>query len=347
MKKETLDTAVRVGQMLKLMAPLAAANKTFAKRHSKLRAALDEQVVLCILSPESEQGAQAPGAIVEFDRVLRDSMAENLNVQGMVDNSGLSPHIAFNAARKVRISDVHQVLVPVEAVSFQTSRHLNIDQESRSKIIRDFTSVVKNTNWMGVLMHVGLTVGIATKQSASIARMHSSEQGRELLSMKLAFLCPTYYEENAGGARRSRAKAGTAGDVTPVRRTRKLTVKADGFFTTQVTLSINTLLAQSDIAALVGVASVSFESSLEGLLKKAAEPVVVAAGETPDAAAQRVLDELVAALTAREKAIGTERRALRKKAEDAAKASTVDALKQLNPALLKVLKNNPDLLNSV
>jgi hypothetical protein len=336
MNKQTLDTAVRVGQMLKLMAPLAAANKTFAKRHSKLRAALDEQVVLCILAPESEQGAHAPGAIVEFDKVLRDSMLERLNVQGLIKNSGLAPTIAFNAARKDRISDVHQVLAPVEAVSYETSQKLKLDQARRSKIIREFTSVVKNTNWLGVLMHVGLTAPMATQQSMGLTRTHSSEQGRELLAMKLAQLCPTYFEENAVAARRTRSKTTAAPAV-----------KADGFYTTHVTLSVNALLAQSDIAALVGVAPVSTQSTLEGLLKKAAEPVVVAAGVSPEAAAQRVIDELVAGLVARNKAIETEKRALRKRAEESAKASAVDALKQLSPQLLKVLKDNPDLLKSV
>lgn len=343
MKKETLDTAIRVGQMLKLMAPLAAASKAFSKRLSKLRSGLDEQLVLCLLAGESAQGILAPGVIAELDKALRDSMVERLNVKGLLDNSGLSHHVAFNAARKDRVSDVYQVLAPAEAVSYETTQHLKVDQAERSKIIRDFTSAVHNSNWLSTLMHVGMTAGVATTQSASLARKHSSEQGRDLLMTKLLRLCPTYVEAVAPARKRS-TKAATAA----TRSSRPPAVAAAGLYVTQVVMSAEALLKQPDIAALADTSFLSSENqSLATLLEKASKPVVVGEGETPDTVAQRIVDELLVGLVARNKAIAAEKQAVRQRAQDAAKATALDALKQLNPKVLKLLKDNPDLLKNV
>jgi hypothetical protein len=339
MKKETLDTAVRVAQMLKLMAPLAAASKPFSKRLSKLRSGLDEQLVLCLLAAESAQGLHAPGAIAELDKALRDSMVEWLNVQGLLDN----PHAGFNAARKARIADVHAVLASAEAVSYETTQHLNLDQSQRSQIIRDFTSTVHNSNWLGTLMHVGLTAGIATTHSASLARKHSSEQGRDLLMTKMLRLCPTYVEAVAPARKRS-----TKASTSTARTSRPPAVPAAGLYMTQVVMAADALLKQPDIAALADTTFLSVENqSLAVLLEKAAKPVVVGEGETPDTVAQRIVDELLVGLVARNKAIAAEKQAVRQRAQDAAKATALDALKQLNPKVLKLLKDNPDLLKSV
>jgi hypothetical protein len=331
--------------MLKLMAPLAAANKAFSKRLSKLRSGLDEQLVLCLLAGESAQGILAPDVIAELDKALRDSMVERLNVKGLLDNSGLSHHLAFNAARKDRVSDVYQVLAPAEAVSYETTQHLNVkvDQAERSKIIRDFTSAVHNSNWLSTLMHVGMTAGVATTQSASLSRKHSSEQGRDLLMMKLLRLCPTYVEAVAPARKRS-----TKASTSATRTSRTPAVVAAGLYVTQVVMSAEALLKQPDIAALADTTFLSSENqSLAALLEKASKPVVVGEGETPDTVAQRIVDELLVGLVARNKAIAAEKQAVRQRAQDAAKATALDALKQLNPKVLKLLKDNPDLLKNV
>jgi len=341
MKKETLDTAIRVGQLIKLLTPLGNSSKPFGKRLAKLRSGLDEQVVLAVLAGETEQGVRAPAVIAELDTALRDSMVQLLNVKALL-NPGESPYRVYAAAKKARTSDVRDVLNAAEAVPRESTQKLKLEQTKRALVIHAFTSAVRNSTWLSPLMHLGLDIGAATIENASLARVNGSHQGRENLVTTLLKLCPTYMEGSAPAPRR-RGKASTAA------RTRAPVVKAEGLFVTQVAMSAEALLRQPDIAALAGTSFLSAESqpSLANLLKKAATPVVVGPDETPTVVAQRVVDELVKGLVARNKAIEAEKVALRQKAEENAKASAVDALKQLDPKVLKLLKSNPDLLKSV
>jgi len=339
MKKETLDTAIRVGQLIKLLTPLGNSSKPFGKRLAKLRSGLDEQVVLAVLAGETEQGVRAPAVIAELDAALRDSMVQLLNVKALLTPD--SPHRIYSTAKKARTSDVRDVLNAAEAVTRESTQKMKLDQTQRALVLHAFTSAVRNTNWLSPLMHLGLDIGAATIENTSLARVNGSQQGREKLETTLLKLCPTYMA-GAGPAPRRR-KASTAV------RTRAPVVRAEGMFVTQVVMNADALLRQPDIAALAGTSFLSTESqpSLANLLKQAATPVVVGPDDTPDAVAQRIVNDLVKGLVARNKAIEAEKVALREKAEATAQASAVDALKRLDPKVLKLLKSNPDLLKSV
>jgi hypothetical protein len=341
MKKETLDTAIRVGQLIKLLTPLGNASKPFGKRLAKLRSGLDEQVVLAVLAGESEQGVRAPAVIAELDAALRDSMVQLLNVKALLTPD--SPHRIYSAAKKARASDVRDVLNAAEAVTRESTQKMKLDQTQRALVLHAFTSAVRNTNWLSPLMHLGLDIGAATIENTSLARVNGSQQGRERLETTLLKLCPTYMEGAGPAPRRRKASTSTAA------RTRTPVVKAEGLFVTQVVLNADALLRQPDIAALAGTSFLSEEAqpSLANLLKKAATPVMVGPDDTPDVVAQHIVNDLVKGLVARNKAIEAEKVALREKAEATAQASAVDALKQLDPKVLKLLKSNPDLLKSV
>jgi hypothetical protein len=341
MKKETLDMAVRAGQLIKLLAPLGNASKPFGKRLAKLRSGLDEQVVLAVLAGETEQGARAPAVIAELDASLRDSMVQLLDVKALL-NHAESPHRVYASAKKARASDVRDVLNAAEAVARESTQKMKIEQTKRALVLHAFTSAVRNSSWLSPLMHLGLDIGAATVEHASLARINGSHQGRENLVTTLLKLCPTYVDGAAPAARRR-------GKTSAAARTRSPVVKAEGLFVTQVAMTAEALLQQPDIAALAGTSFLSAESqpSLANLLKKAATPVVVGPDETPEVVAQRIVDDLVTGLVARNKAIEAEKVALRTKAAEAAKASAVDALKQLDPKVLKLLKSNPDLLKSI
>jgi hypothetical protein len=338
MKKETLDTAIRVGQLIKLLTPLGNSSKPFGKRLAKLRSGLDEQVVLAVLAGETEQGVRAPAVIAELDTALRNSMAQMLNVKALLTPD--SPHRVYSTAKKARASDVRDVLNAAEAVTRESTQKMKLDQTQRALVLHAFTSAVRNTNWLSPLMHLGLDIGAATIENTNLVRVNGSQQGREKLETTLLKLCPTYMD-GAGPAPRRRK--------TATSRTRAPVVKAGGLFVTQVVMNADALLRQPDIAALAGTSFLSTESqpSLANLLKKAATPVVVGPDETPDVVAQRIVNDLIKGLVARNKAIEAEKVALREKAEATAQASAVDALKQLDPKVLKLLKSNPDLLKSV
>lgn len=340
MNKTTLDTAIRAGQYLKLLAPLGNYQKPFGKRLAKLRSGLDEQVVLAVLAAETEQGMRAPAVIADIDKALGDSMKQCLNVKSLLSRVD-PPHRVFSAAKKRSTTDVGVVLTDAEAVPRESAKVLKLEQTQRALIIHTFTSAVRNSNWLSPLMSLGLDIGAATIEHGHLARTSGSHQGRENLMTTLLKLCPTYMDSDAPAPRR-RGKVTTARARTPV-------VKADGLYVTQVALNADALLMQPDIAALAGTTFVGEESSstLANLFKKAATPVVVGPDETSDVVAQRIVNDLVAGLVARNKAIDAEKVALREKAEESAKATAVDALKQLDPKVLKLLKSNPDLLKSI
>ncbi|KVP96775.1 hypothetical protein WJ97_12915 [Burkholderia ubonensis] len=334
MKKNALDNAIRLGQLIRLLTPLGKSSKTFDKRLAKLRSGVDEQVVLAALAVETEQGDRAAGNIEALYQALRGSIVRYLDVKALLKGApnswteGCWPM----AGRRVNVQKV--LLADAEAVQLESGRGTGIAQPARAGVLHAYTSAVKNSSWMATLIRLDIDLATVNSENANLMKAHSSHQGREGLQATLLKLCPTY-----------------AGTVATARRGRskKPVVKAEGLYVTQVAFNPETLLAQPDIAALANTSVLSAETqpSLAQLLNKAATPVVVGAEETAEAVAQRIVDELVTGLVARKKAIDAEKEALRKKADEAAKASAVDALKQLNPKLLKVLKNNPDLLQSL
>ncbi|KVP17139.1 hypothetical protein [Burkholderia ubonensis] len=337
MKKNALDTAIRIGQLIRLLTPIANGCKSFNKRLARLRSSVDEQVLLAALGGDTAYAKRAERSIEDLENALRASMVRYLNIPTLLERSRKERSVYPSQVAKAaaRRTDVERALLAdAEAVLLDKAENKGIAQTARAHILHAYTSAVKNASWMSTLLRLDVTLSTANTENAHLVKEHSSHQGRERLQATLLKLCPTY-EGSVAAARRGRSK--------------KPAVTAEGLYVTQVAFKAETLLAQPDIAALADSSFLSAEAqpSLAQLLEKASTPVVVGPDEAPQAVAQRVLDELVTSLVARKKAIDAEKDQLRKKAEEAAKASTVEALKQMNPQLLKVLKNNPDLLKAL
>lgn len=348
MKKEALTQAIYLGQMLRLLAPIADQSKSFEKRLSRLRSCLEEQVVLAVLS-SGTVASRAETRIGDMADALRTSMLQYLDVPKLVELSRTPAQqisvyrLGKNGVRFDNYS--HAMLGPVEAI--ERDRRLvpaGIGQKERARVVHAFTSAVKNTRWAQTLLRLSFDLNTAELENTHLMQQYSSHPGRTALLETLNTLCPD---------------TATAGTTPAARRTRakKLAVSAAGLFSTQVVLSAEALLAQADIVALVDACYSGTDASVtrmlqvapapttvSRLLQQATTPTAVGSDETPEAVAQNLVNTLVAGLQAGKKAADEERAKLRKQADDVAKRSAVEALKQLNPKLLKVLQANPDLL---
>jgi hypothetical protein len=348
MKKETLDTAIHLGQLIRLLAPLGQAHKDFNKRLSRLHAGVESQVALAVLAGKTAAGVRAQARIGEVRAALLGALKGHLDLPELVrrlsvDRAVYPGHVITGASRR-GCGDV--LLDDAEAVKLEPNPGKGSDQAARAAVVHAYSSAVRNSNWLPTLLSLELSLHAATKESARLMRQHSTHEGREALNDSLRKLCSTYVpQEGLGNALTKPAQDGSK--PAPKRsRAKKIAVKADGMFAVQVACRAENLLAHADIAAL---ASVTFkgaepEPKLADLLEKATRPVAVEPGEAPGAVAQRIVDELVAALVARKKLADDERAALRAKADAAAADSAVAALQQLNPTLLAALKKNPALL---
>lgn len=353
MKKEALTQAIYLGQMLRLLAPIADQSKSFEKRLSRLRSCLEEQVVLAVLS-SGTVASRAETRIGDMADALRTSMLQYLDVPKLVELSWTpAQQISVYRLGKagVRFDNYsHAMLGPVEAI--ERDRRLvpaGIGQKERARVVHAFTSAVKNTRWAQTLLRLSFDLNTAELENTHLMQRYSSHPGRAALLETLNTLCPD---------------TATAGTTPAARRTRakKLAVSAAGLFSTQVVLSAEALLAQADIVALVDACNVGANTqaavanllhqpptltTVTQLLQQATTPTAVGSDETPEAVAQNLVNTLVAGLQAGKKAADEERAKLRKQADEVAKRAAVDALKTLSPKLLKVLQANPELLKNV
>jgi len=345
MQKEVLDNAIQLGQLLKLLTPLANGSKSFSKRLGRLRSGVEEQVILAIAAPDADVARRAQTRIGEVGEALLGSMRRHLDIPTLLSESRTKREVYSGSVSRAegRHGWDNALFSDAEAVMLEPTPETPIPDSERARVLRAYTSAVKNSTWLSTLLRLKLSLRAANAENTYLTNEHGSNQGRDALAETLLKLCPAVQPPPDAAAP---AKVGAR--ATRSRR-KKVAVKAAGLYTVQVTFQPETLLAQRDLAAL---ASVTFKGdepapTLAQLLETATKPVAVGEGETPEAVAQRIVDELVVALVARNKAAEDEKAALRKKAEEAAKGAAVDALKQLDPNLLKVLKGNPELLQNV
>lgn len=355
MKKETLNAALHLGQLIRLLAPLGNADKDLNKRLSRLHAGIETQVAMAVLVGDTVEGQRAEARIGEVHTALLGSLKRHLDLPELLgrsakDRAVYPGHVTKGVARR---GAANVLLGDAEAVKLEPTPGKGSDLAKRvaerAPVVHAYVSAVRNSNWLTPLLSLELSLPAATKESARLARQHSTHEGREGLHANLLKLCATYGPRDGLGAVSTTPEAGRAAPAAKRSRAKKIVVKADGMFTVQVACRAEALLAHPDIAALAGVTFKGNEPEpkLEDLLAKATAPVAVGPDETPAAIAQRIVDELAAALVARKKLAEDERAAIRAKADAAAADSAVAALQQLSPALRAALKKNPALLERV
>ena len=342
MKKDALNNALRLGQLITLLTPLANASKVFSKKLAQLRSGVQEQVVIAAYwKGETTAGRRAEQRINETLGALQTSMLTYLDIKELLKRSTTERSIyAFHVAKKTgavtpRIRDLeHRLLEDVLTIKLDSASGTGFTQEFRADVISAYSSAVRNSSWLATLMRLELGLDAANEANNTLMQEHSSHQGRSMLNERLLKLCPTY-----------------TADAPAKGRSKKATVSAEGLYSACVVFKADTLLAQSQIAELVDItlpqSGEPADASLPALVAKLVKPLPVPEGVTVADFAQTCINELVSGLQARRKAIEAERAKDRLKAEESAKALAIEALQSLNPKLLKVLKDNPDILKAV
>ena len=346
MKKDTLDTASHLGQMLTLLSPLGTANKTFHSALSQLRAGVESQVALAVLARGTVTGNTAETRIDAVYKALLGAIQRHVDVVDLLTKSAKSrevhPMEVIKGARRMNCRVA--LLGDAQAVKLERGLGKGSDQAARAAVVHAYASAVRNTSWLPVLLQLAVPLKRATSETTRLVDEYSSHDGREALPATLRKLCPTYDVAPAVSA-----KPATSVPAPKRARAKKVAVAAEGLFVVHVTCPADLLLANAEVSSLVSVTfkGAEPEPTLAQLLEKATAPALVGPDETPADVAQGIIDELVTGLTARKKAATDERTALRVKADEAAADLAVAALKDLNPALVAALKKNPALLERV
>lgn len=355
MKKETLDTAIQLGQIIALLTPLANGSKDFNSRLSRLRARVESQVVLAVVAAKTEAGPRAELRIAEMHQALHSAVSRHVDLPVLCEQAAKAREVYSGKVIKGtgRRNFASALLDDVEAIKPEPNLGKGSDQSQRAEVAHAYASAVRNSVWLPTLLRLELPLARATSENGRLMAEYSTNQGRDALPKTLRALCPSYKAaDTALSIGRAQAPALAAAGATPApKRTRakKVSVKGDGLFDVQVSVKADKLLAHPDIAALVRVTfkGVEPEPTLAQLLEKATTPVNVSPDETPVSVAQRLVDDLVKGLVARQKAADAERAAHRAQLEAAAAESAVAALRDMNPALVAALKKNPQLLQRV
>jgi hypothetical protein len=354
MKKETLDTAIQLGQIIALLTPLANGSKDFNSRLSRLRARVEGQVVLAVGCAKTEAGPRAELRIAEMHQTLHSAVSRHVDLPVLCEQAAKAREVYSGKVIKGtgRRNFASALLDEVEAIKPEPNLGKGSDQSQRAEVAHAYASAVRNSVWLPTLLRLELPLARATSENGRLMAEYSTNQGRDALPKTLRSLCPSYKAaDTALSIGRAQAPALAAGATPAPKRPRakKVSVKGDGLFDVQVTVKADKLLAHPDIAALVRVTfkDAEPEPTLAQLLEKATTPVNVSPDESPVNVAQRLVDDLVKGLVARQKAADAERASIRAQAEALAAESAVAALRDMNPSLVAALKKNPELLQRV
>lgn len=338
MNKDTLQTALQLSQLITLLTPLGRSSKHCMKRLSALRSILHEQVLLCAHSAVPSEVQSAELTLKTMHGALHDAIMRNLDVTKLISNpkGALSPYAAAKGKDLARSADYGCDFLLGDALHVERGTEVSkFSDEVRSPTIRAFTSASNNSNWMPTL----LTLVGPLEASGASGRMrsaYSSGQGRAQLIGNLQRLCADLATQDTSSAKKRKSAS------------RAPTVDVSRLVVLHVSLPMENLLREPHIAELsnhfLPDGSEPTGLALRDMFQEAAAPHALGAEETPQSVAQARLDTLLAKLTDRANAIQAERVRLKKEAEKHAQAATLDAIKKLDPKLLRALKANPDLL---
>ncbi|MDN8078692.1 hypothetical protein QZN30_04960 [Burkholderia multivorans] len=331
MKKNALDAAIHTGQLLRLLSVISpGSERTFGKRLSQVRSAVDELVVHGVLSTDAAVVRNAEEGLLATLGALVDGVLAHIDVMNLLKKAKAGTPVYASSVVKSGIRAQTLSVGLLDEAKFPPKLHAGAyTQEARAQVIHAYASAVKNSSWIPMFLLLKVGARVAAVENAVWMGQFSSHQGREGLLATLRVLGVDGAEKPA---KRSRSKA--------------LVVPAAGLYSTltQVQVNVEAVLAIPEVAVL---ASVGLESSVATAfataLERASLPVDVPEGNQPQDVAQGVINALLNDLKAC-KASADEARAA---AEKAAMTSAVAELKKIDPKLLRMLRNNPSLLNQL
>lgn len=345
-----MQTAIQFGQLIKLITPLAQTSKALSKSLARLLSRVQSRVSI-IANTNDETVAR-----IESERMnagyamLRDGAKTHLCAEKLLRASVNYKHVYFSQVRMSARSQ-HELTLLVNRIAEDPITSVSLDPARDTQSRHLYASLVRNANWLPLIADLGAQLSVADKTllNAELVKRHASHQGIALYSQRLALLAGAI-EPHAEKKKNSGATRKTAAAKTATRTAAKAapSVDAAGLYSHQVVLDLDKALAHPAVVSLfMHYPEVAGESALAEILEHAAKPFELGPDVPIERVAQALVDDLVSALHARALKIDKARKAEQAAREKQKEQNAVEALKKLDPALIKALKDNPALLQSL
>lgn len=249
MQPATLKTAIQLGQLMTLLAPLAQANKDFDKSLSRLRSGIQEQVIILARSGQEQVQLDSSARLSRVHDTLSAAVQAYLEVPLLLarytDPQAKPLHWAKLLTRNLELRKLilrlGLVTILREAAEYPLPppADFKVLQEDRAKVTKAYASAVRNADWLALLLRLGLSQTAAQASNRLLIAEHSSHPGRVRLAENLRVLCPAYELEPGQAARPVREPA-----------IEQPPLSAEGLYNLHTSLDWNKLQAHPVIAAL-------------------------------------------------------------------------------------------------
>ncbi len=343
MKFKALQNALTISKALLLVEPLVDTKKV-QKLASQLRARVDTAVIALAVPTLGQE--ERVGAYEDYLDALHApvlAIASIFTLAALVDGpeaKGARYRDTSTAGHRARESVAARLAT---LLSLEMPAHAGRPASAaKAELQRAFASLVRNTEWLTLLLALGADVKDAAVLAKHQEQLHAtwvSGQGQALVEAKLAL-----FQVGEPPAAKAQVKAAISSD-SAAPGWRDFALDWSGYAVVSVELN------QSALAMLPQVRTQPVAKDVEGptvaeLLRTACLPTIVGADESAQVVAERKLDELMAGLTKRSQAVAAAKRQAAERRKAAQKARAVEAVRGLGD-LAKVLKAHPELLQQV
>lgn len=348
MDKTAFLAAVRLNKLILLYTPiLAGANRDFTDRVSRLRS-LTEQLVAQAMLGKAPKASETVLKLL-FD-AAKTSLVEQLHVEELLTKQEVRMPVRTGLLKPMgRTWRPERLLERVDAVlagvptmfiddGIDPLAGETLDNQARGMLLRQFASVVRNADWLPLLLELGVPANAAVTYDRKLQVRYGSHPGRQRLDELFKRFCPALVAEANTTVRKSRAAA-----------TRR--IDASGLYKLSLQLDVQALSSNAEFSRLAGLtlpkSGEPREYLLSELLAQALAPVEVLEVSEAPAIAERRVAELFERLWLREQVIKLERAKDARAQAKEQKAKVMAELKKLDPKLLQALKKDPGLLDQL
>ena len=340
MNQDALINAIKLAQLTKITTPPSFYRKSLSKAVSRIRSRLEGLMSLAATHCDEAIVRRAETAIDQLYLDVKKCFLAHFNAVAIIDFHLGTQKSAFSAFKttpakgKLIEADFSRVLES-SAFAMPPAKDEK-DANARREAIHLFSSVVRNSSWMPLLkdLAIDLPYSALSVRSNALLCKHCSQEGL------------------ARAGERMNALLGSAKPTgTKTRKTTRKTalkLSAAGLYQTQVVVDATAVLSRPDVSAIFATcAGLDDDKTLERLVERLVQPILLAPEDNAEARVQERLDEFCAVLTLHQKKIEDEQKKRQKERIAKQEQAAVEALKQLDPKLLRLLRDNPDLLKSV
>jgi len=346
MEKNAFLAAVRLSKLTLLYKPVEGTDPGFKKRVSRLRS-LTEQLVAQAMLGTAPKASEA--VLKLLFEAAKTSLVEQLHVEVLLEQQVVRMPLRKNLLKPMGrvwrpaflLERVEEVLAGAPTMFIDDGVDPLVgeplDNDERGKLLRQFGSIVRNADWLPLLLDLGVPAHTAVQLNRKLEISYSSHPGRQQLEALIERFCP----------------ASSAEAKKTVRKARTVTRNPDatGLYTLSLQLDAQALSGNTEFARLAGLtlpkSGEPREHLLSELLAYALAPVGVPdLADVPAIAEQRVT-ELFDRLRLREQAIKLVKDKEAKEQAKEQKNKVMAALKQLDPKLLHALKQDPGILDQL